>query len=1587
MRNQHVRQPAPRTRRAPKRALAGIVALALGLSALLPHGVMPLVQQAYAGNTANLWKSGNIEYSSGSWNTHIFRANDGRGETYAYCIEPSKNSPDEGMYEKQPISTKDGREGELRADLWFSYGFPGFDKSIWPSTNWDGAPMSEEDYYLASHILLSDTYASSVHEATFGASESFREWIGWHVTGFGTNSPDPINESAVGRYALHHANEVPSDFEAYQIGGGARQRILTSAYYNPNGTMKMQKRSSNAGITDGNPCYSLAGIAYGIYTDPDCDGSTHGTGKALVLDANGYGEVPEIRMGTYYIREMESSLSGTGYAHDPTVYTCTVRGGQTSWVHDGSNSAGDVSSNDVRDAPLSKDIGVLVQKYDALTQSVTPSGREPMQDALFEVRYYANLAGDASGMQTRTWLFKTDASGRIDLRGNLRESFVSGDELYRDPGTGEALFPLGTYAICEREAPAGYERPGDGSTQIFTITECGMREHDVSTGEVLGDGGIPVTETPIRHDISFTKRDLGTQRPMGDIPFMISRYDENGQLIEQHVGKTDVNGRFDSSARHVSHGYQTNRHDAIALRQPNGTYKVDERTLSKEGGTWFGVSRNGTWIEPNDEYGAFPDSPTCKIVFEELPVAANEGMALVSFEVFAHAAESGNIDLGTVGNITPSIATEAYDLKDGDKVASLDTDAVIADAVSYAGLVSNRQYLLQGELVDQATGAPIRTRDGSPVTSSMSFVAPANSGSVELRFPLGECEIEDGARIVVYERIYEGDRQIAEHADINDSAQTVTLVRPRIQTLASDREDGDRIVTGDIDARIIDVVSYSGLTPGAEYVLEGVVMDKGSASPLVSSEEEVVSSVRFIPEGSSGTVDVDFSFDASSIPSGTELVAFERLFRDGALLASHEDIEDAMQTVTVFPPGLRTSAHDPADGDAVISADTETVVTDTVSYSGLKPGNEYELRGILVNKENGHQLLDPFDRPVSAKTSFVPVESEGSVDVTFAFDATNIDAASTFVAFEELYRDGRRIASHIDLEDASQAFIIEQPSIQTFASVDGSSKSVMRDREAALVDAVAYRNLKAGKTYELEGQLIDKASGSPLHDAAGETVSAHAVFTAEADTGSVDVRFDFDATVVDEGAQLVVYERLMSDGVEIAAHEDIDDARQTVEVVRPELATQARSTHDTKEVVRDCDSVIIDKVGYGRLMPGRAYALEGTLINKATGQLVRDDDGEPVRAFESFTPSHADGTVLLSFTFDASMLEDGTEVVVFERLVRDGQVIAVHEDMNDEEQTVTIRQASIVTKASDPADGDQSINAHERTRVLDSITYEGLQIGADYEFVGTLMDRESHEPLLDSQGRVVRTRREFAAEQTKGMQDVSFSFDASHMTEERQVVVFEELYRNGKLIASHDDFDDSAQSVSLNPPCLKTFAYDAEDGDKEIAPGGPATIIDTVTYSGLEPGRTYRLMGKLMIDDGTLEGAPALTVADVPITAQTTFVPDASHGSVDVAFEVDAGVMRDGTRLVAFETLVHEQVELASHEDIRDELQTVFVTSTPGITLSMTSAPLTTAYAPTDAVFTGDADMLLVTMCGTLSLLSLLGIIWLRHRVVPKERR
>lgn len=134
-----------------------------------------------------------------------------------------------------------------------------------------------------------------------------------------------------------------------------------------------------------------------------------------------------------------------------------------------------------------------------------------------------------------------------------------------------------------------------------------------------------------------------------------------------------------------------------------------------------------------------------------------------------------------------------------------------------------------------------------------------------------------------------------------------------------------------------------------------------------------------------------------------------------------------------------------------------------------------------------------------------------------------------------------------------------------------------------------------------------------------------------------------------------------------------------------ELGTTA-TIDGKKEFTVNGDITIDDVVSYKHLTTGKEYTIKGVLMDKSTGKqfLV---DGKEVCSEVTFTPETADGEVTVSFTFDGSVITKETEIVAFETLYREGTEIAVHADIEDENQTVTIHPQPEPEK---PQTGDNS---------------------------------------------------------------------------------------------------------------------------------------------------------------------------------------------------------------------------------------------------------------------------------------------------------
>lgn len=245
-------------------------------------------------------------------------------------------------------------------------------------------------------------------------------------------------------------------------------------------------------------------------------------------------------------------------------------------------------------------------------------------------------------------------------------------------------------------------------------------------------------------------------------------------------------------------------------------------------------------------------------------------------------------------------------------------------------------------------------------------------------------------------------------------------------------------------------------------------------------------------------------------------------------------------------PEVKTTAA--VDGDKEVCATEVFTLTDTVSYSHLIPGKEYVLKGALMDKNTGKAFTENGEA-VTAETAFTPETPNGTVTVSFTFDSRLIKESTSLVVFETLYKDGKELAVHADIEDEDQTVKITVPEIGTKATVNGE-KSTVAKGDITIEDTVSYKNLTVGKEYTVKGILMDKATGKPFL-VNGKEVTSKVTFTAEKKDGEITVRFTFDGSAVTKQTDIVVFEALYRDDVEIAAHADIEDGGQTVTLTPP----------------------------------------------------------------------------------------------------------------------------------------------------------------------------------------------------------------------------------------------------------------------------------------------------------------------------------------------------------------------------------------------------------------------------------------------------
>lgn len=259
-------------------------------------------------------------------------------------------------------------------------------------------------------------------------------------------------------------------------------------------------------------------------------------------------------------------------------------------------------------------------------------------------------------------------------------------------------------------------------------------------------------------------------------------------------------------------------------------------------------------------------------------------------------------------------------------------------------------------------------------------------------------------------------------------------------------------------------------------------------------------------------------------------------------------------------PELKTTAS--IDGKKEVGATEVFTLEDVVEYKHLVPGKEYTVKGILMDKETGKELLID-KKEIRSETTFTPDEPTGEVIVSFEFDARYINEDTDIVVFESLYGNDKELAVHADIEDEGQTVTVKIPEIGTKASIDGK-KEFTANGDITIDDVVSYKNLTAGKEYTISGVLMDKATGKAfLVD--GEKITSEVTFTPETADGEVTVSFTFEGSVITKDTEIVVFETLYRDETEIAVHADIEDEDQTV-TIHPQPEPEKPQTGDNSNL-------------------------------------------------------------------------------------------------------------------------------------------------------------------------------------------------------------------------------------------------------------------------------------------------------------------------------------------------------------------------------------------------------------------------------------
>jgi len=1159
------------------------------------------------------------------------------------------------------------------------------------------------------------------------------------------------------------------------------------------GSLELIKSSANQTITNGNSCYSLKGAVYGLYQN--------GIEIARkTTDVNGYAKFENVTAGNYDLKEITPPK---GYALDKTIYPVTINSSQTTRV-------------DVKDYPQSDPVSILLGKVDKDTTQNMPQGSASLEGAEFTIKYYA-VQSDKDPAETgkkpvRTWIMKTDENGKCRLDEKYK---VSGDEFWKNP-FGVATLPLGTITIQETKAPKGYllneeifvrQITSKGTAESVETYNMPTIEEEVIRGDIQlvkygetndepGDSGADIKK-PLK-DIKFHL----TSKTTGDVYTIIT--DEQGVATTKQLGTSD-RGNLPFDTYTVSEESPYPEYDIIA---------PFEVTVDEEGKTYTYILRNDTVDAPLSVQKV--DKETGKVI----PIAGaqfqilDENKKPITMKVsYPTPMEIDTFETDANGSFTlpekleygsyylhETKAPEGYLLGIEDIPFVVDQEFDWENPLSITYPDAPAKGKIRVTKTDKETDKPIPSGAEFTVTAAEDITTPDGTIRTEKGTVVATLTTDEKGKAET-EALYLGKYVVKE-----TKAPNGYLLNPKEFAVTLEYEDQeteivygnvtvpDELAKGKIRVKKTDAETGNGLS-GAEFEIrakEDIITPDGTVKVKAGT---VVDTIKTSDKGTAETKELylgKYEVQETKAPEGyllnTQKYPVELIYADQETEIVYGDVtvpdELAKGQIGILKKDEETgnllsgaeftvtAAEDITTPDGTLRAEkgtvVDTIVTDT---TGIAKSKELYL---------GKYIVKETKQPIG----FIRPNQTWDVELKYADQKTEL------------------VKENLTIKNQPTEIIIDKKETGTDKPLEGVKFVIWnKDKEDPIDPGMQHKEIY---TTDANGKI------RLLYLEPGN----YAVAEVESIPGYAwDDKIIYEFTITEDGR------------VDGEVSHTIPVGNDRTEITETNAINVSTGTQDAYAV----DLTVIDTVSMVNLMPNREYKLQLILADAKTGEPLKVKDqpsGDLLTTEKTFTADTSKMDVDMQIEFDASPFA-GRTIVVYEYLYQDGVEISKHEDPNDKKQQLYVKdKLKLNTTAIDLISGTHEAIAKKDVTIRDNVDHFGLIAGQEYVLKGILMDQTTGKPLVIN-GKQITAEKSVQIETADGTVPIDFTLDASELNN-RSIVVYEYLYHNGQLIASHEDITDEDQTITFKVGSLKPILPPNKGG-------GLLSALKTGDFSDITP--------------------------------------------------------------------------------------------------------------------------------------------------------